>query len=447
LLSLISIFPAEGGSSARSQDTIDIAPVWAGQPVGFALLTHGDRQFVAFYDAERQMTVGVRKLDSREWHFVRLPSKLGWDSHNYVTLAVDRDNYIHLSGNMHCDPLIYFRTTRTLDIDTFERIPAMIGDRERRCTYPRFFRGPQDELIFTYRDGGSGNGDQLYNVYDADARKWRRLVDGPLISGQGEMNAYIQGPVRDRQGVYHMCWVWRDTPDCATNHDLCYARSRDLVHWETSAGRPLKLPMTIKGVEIVDPVPVKGGLLNGNMHLAFDSKGRVIISYHKYDAAGALQVYNARLEDKGWKIQQASDWTWRYEFSGVGSIGAQVRVYPIEVTRSGLRQRYQNARHGTGMWLLDEETLKPLPPSRVEDGISEKVSRVEEAHPGITPAVMTSQPVLMTRTAADLGDSPDLSLKYRLEWQTLPPNRDRPREGPLPPPSMLQLVISRTNER
>ena len=73
-------------------ETIDVMPVWSGHPVGFALLTHQDRQFVVFYDAQRQMTVGVRTIpssleqensDPAAWHFMRLPEKLGWDSHNY----------------------------------------------------------------------------------------------------------------------------------------------------------------------------------------------------------------------------------------------------------------------------------------------------------------------------------------------------------------------------
>ncbi len=427
------------GAATKS---IDIAPVWAGHPVGFALLTHGDRQFVAFYDAQRQMTVGARELDSETWHLVRLPEKLGWDSHNYVTMDVDRDGVVHLSGNMHGVPLVYFRTQRPLDIDTFERL-SMLGEREQRVTYPRFFRGPHEELIFTYRDGGSGNGDQLYNVYDPDTRTWRRLVNGPLISGEGETNAYIQGPTRGPDGVYHMAWVWRDTPDCATNHDLSYARSRDLLHWETSDGKPLTLPITIKTAEIVDPVPAKGGLLNSNVQLAVDPQGRPVISYHKYESGGGpLQVYNARREAQGWRIIRASDWTWRYVFSGGGSIGAQVRVYPVEFRPDGLLQRYQNARHGSGVWRLNPQTLAPLLTGAAKDRSSEDRAGIREAQPSISPAIVSTQPALMVRTAGDLGRGPEPGVTYRLEWQTLPPNRDRPREGPPPPPTMLRLVVS-----
>ena len=48
---------------------------------------------------------------------------------------------------------------------------------------------------------------------------------------------------------------------------------------------------------IADPVPVKAGMINGNTRIGFESKERVVISYHKFDARGNTQVYNARFED------------------------------------------------------------------------------------------------------------------------------------------------------
>ncbi|HNR37372.1 MAG TPA: hypothetical protein PKO36_19510, partial [Candidatus Hydrogenedentes bacterium] len=50
-------------------ETIDVARVWAGHPVGFALLTHKGKQFVAYYDADRDMRVAWRKLDNAHWNF------------------------------------------------------------------------------------------------------------------------------------------------------------------------------------------------------------------------------------------------------------------------------------------------------------------------------------------------------------------------------------------
>ena len=74
---------------AGAVDSLDIAPVWAGHPVGFALLTHAPFQFVAFYDDQRRLTAAQRRLDERKWTFTRLPDTTGWDSHNYIALAAD----------------------------------------------------------------------------------------------------------------------------------------------------------------------------------------------------------------------------------------------------------------------------------------------------------------------------------------------------------------------
>jgi hypothetical protein len=425
----VLLLPALLQAEPRVRRVVDVAPVWSGHPVRFALLTCGPRQFVAFYDAERQMTVAARTLDSTRWDFQRLPSQLAWDSHNYVTMAADRDGHLHLSGNMHCVPLVYFRSRQPYDANSLERVSAMIGRNEQRCTYPLFLTGAEGELIFTYRDGSSGNGDQFFNVYDSANRTWRRLPDEPLFAGEGQRNAYFHGPVRDAAGTFHLCWVWRDTPDCATNHDLCYARSRDLVHWETSGGRALQLPISLATAEIVDPVPVQGGMINGNTVIGFDTSGRVVISYHKFDGEGQTQLFNARREEAGWRIYQTSDWDYRWDFSGGGTIGFEIGFGPVTAEPGGsLTQSYRHVKHGSGRWLLDGQTLRAAGPAPREQTLPAEITQPQ-----------SDWPEMRVHTAQDLGRSDDPAVQYVLRWETLPSHRDRPRTGPLPPPSMLRV--------
>ncbi len=425
-LSFLCVFPCIAEVTPQA---LDVAPVWSAHPVGFALFTQVPRQYIAFYDAQRRMTVATRMLDTTRWHFVRLPETIGWDSHNYVTLTIDDEGYIHLSGNMHCHPLVYFRTTRPYDIDSFERIPSMVGVNEQRCTYPRFFRGAQNELLFTYRDGSSGNGDQIYNVYNLNSRTWRRLLEQPLTSGEGKRNAYLHGPKRGPDGFFHLCWVWRDTPDCSTNHTLSYARSRNLVHWETSDGSPLNLPLTLETAEIIDPVPVGGGIINGNTILGFDSQHRSVISYHKFDVQGDTQIYNARREKDGWNIYQTSQWNYRWEFKGGGAIPFEIRIGPVSIESKGrLSQRYNHPQHGAGQWLLDEATLKPIGEQPLQSSFPSALERVESQFPGME-----------VRWCSDAGTSAEPHARYALRWETLGAHRDRPRKEPLPPPSMLRL--------
>jgi hypothetical protein len=127
--------------------TIKIDKVWAGQPVGFALLTHGKRQYIAFYNAKRNMVVGQRNLDEDKFSLTVLKptsrdsaggtsTVLGWDSHNFVTIGMDKQGYIHLSGNMHVNPLTYFRSTKPYDISSLVQVMQMTGENEKRCTFP-----------------------------------------------------------------------------------------------------------------------------------------------------------------------------------------------------------------------------------------------------------------------------------------------------------------------
>ena len=418
--------PAEEPKAVR---TLDVAPVWSGHPVGFALLTAGQRQLIAFYDAERRMTVGSRGLDETHWQLATLPSVLGWDSHNYIAMAVDRQGQIHLSGNMHCRPLVYFRTTRPYDVTSFQPVPVMVGPNEKSCTYPRFQHGHAGELIFTYRDGRSGNGDQYFNVWNPTTSAWTRLIDSPLFAGGGKMSAYFSGPDQDKAGVFHVCWVWRNTPDCATNHDLCYARSKDLVHWERSDGRPLTLPITGATAESVDPVPPGGGIVNGNTRIGFDLDGRPVISYHKFDATGKTQLYNARREAAGWKIYQTSDWDYRWEFQGGGSIHFEIGFGPVQVDAKGrLTQTYRHVKYGSGIWQLDPATLRPT--GRLAD---------HRETPKAMAYVESTWPGMGVRTASDSGVADRPGVHYMLRWETLGPNRDRARPAPFPPPSMLRL--------
>jgi len=416
-------------------DGLPIAEVWAGHPVGFYLLTAPPRQFVAFYDADRQMVAAQRDLDSAEWDYHVLPERVGWDSHNDIVMAMDRDGHIHLAGNMHNVTLRYFLTETPGDITTLERVESMTGEDEERITYPRFRTAPDGAMLFFYRIGGSGRGNEIINRYDEETRTWSRLLDVPLVDGEGERNAYFDGPHPGPDGYYHMCWVWRDTPDCETNHSLSYARSPDMLRWERSDGTPLDLPITLATGEVVDPVPPGGGLINGNARLGFDTLDRPVIAYHKHDENGHTNIYTARLERGEWVRQKVSDWDYRWEFSGRGSINFDIRVHAVRAHGGHLELRYSHAVKGGGRFVLDAVTMKVLgtrpPPEPLQPA---HLRRPESDFEGMA-----------VRWSADNGQAEAPGVRYMLRWETLDRNRDRPRDPPLPEPSELRLFRFETN--
>jgi hypothetical protein len=412
-------------ATTAKTDSLYIDQVWTGHPVGFALLTEPPHQFLAYYDSSRAMIVAQRKLDETTWTKKVLPETIGWDSHNYISLALDSKGHLHVSGNMHADPLVYFQASQPYDIQSLTRRASLIGNLEKRATYPKFFDAPEGDLIFTYRDGGSGNGNQIYNRYDPDTGTWTRLLDEPLLDGQGDMNAYIHGPVPGPDNYYHLIWVWRDTPDASTNHDISYARSKDLVHWEQSDGRPQPLPITIGNGEIIDAVPVQGGMINGNTVIGFDPEDRLVVSYHKFDENGNTQIYNARREADGWKIYQATDWDFRWDFGGRGSIGKRVGLTPVKYQDGMLTQQYFVDSLGWSSYRIDPGDLSAIEEIPVDKGYPEELEIVRSDFPDM-------EVQLQTERVPEHGN-------YVLRWETLPRNRDLPREGPLPPAGELIL--------
>ena len=419
-------------------DSLDIATVPAGFPVRFCLLTADTTQYVAYYDEQRRMTVASRALDSREWQYQVLPSRIEWDSHNYITMVVDDDGHLHVSGNMHCVPLIYFRTEKPGDITTLKQ-SGMVGTNEARCTYPKFARDASGRLIFHYRDGGSGRGNEIYNVYDLETRRWSRLLSQPLTDGQGRMNAYMAGPKRGPDGWFHMHWVWRDTPDCATNHHLSYGRSRDLVHWESVFGDTIALPITLNKKSLwVDPIPSRGGIINGGHRLFFDVKNRPVITYHKSDADGNMQIYAARPEGTKWTRHRLTTWKKPVTFSGGGTMGfIGIRISELSRPEPGiLTMTYRHRDYGIGRLVLDEETLRPL---------KRNIAVVPE-YPAELQRVQSSVAGMGIRRAEDTGTVADKTVRYILQWETLGTNRDRPRKPPLPQPGILRLHKLSTNK-
>jgi len=312
---------------------IDVDSVPADFPVRFAAVARDGYQYLAYYNKDRYLTVAARALTNDHFNYRVLPARVGWDSHNSITMALDRAGCIHLSGNMHNDTLLYFKSADPGDIGSLERVFPMIRkEDELRCTYPTYIKDAEGKLFFSYRTGGSGNGVTILNSYNVVFNTFERLSQDPLFDGLGEMSAYKSGPRLGPDGYFHVTWLWRNTPACETNHDLSYARSKDLVHWLAMGNEQIRVPITPREQRFtVDPVAPGGGAINGNVQLFFDREAQPLIAYLKYDEAGFSQIYLARVFDGKWVSKQISDWDYRWEFSGPGSIEFEIRIGKAKV--------------------------------------------------------------------------------------------------------------------
>jgi hypothetical protein len=227
------------------------------------------------------------------------------DPHNSPSIGIDAEGYIHWAGNMHNDPMRYFRSTLPYDITSFVQLNGdtlnggMYG--VNGVSYGRFILSRRGTLMFisrqrvsTVADGWVPGGQSGHiQVYNPDTKKWIErgglnysfLSDkGITISGGMDSKHQVKavfwdnsgaGPlpnngyqgykirvVFDKNNRMHMAWTVaknpvysRDNNDVANAHThLMYAFSDDEgITWRRTdgIGGNLVLPITTETGELI----------------------------------------------------------------------------------------------------------------------------------------------------------------------------------------------------
>ena len=257
----------------------------------------GTQTFQAFsyWNASREMVIGIRTLPSGNVSLFSYPDILQSieDIHNVVSLGVDEQNYLHVTYDMHNDPLKYRRSF--LPLDQFDGVLTdplpMLGTNENQVSGYWFF----GSLFFKFRDGKSGNGDTYLYAYDANTKEWSALAgttEGKLIDGKSSRESayFFVGLGFDSLEQLHIFFSWRDRgPDPNTNHDIVYVKW-DGTNWLTENDLPQPVPITVSNANVVLPVPQFSGLSNVS-GTAIDQQNRPHAVYLKTNAGNA-QVYH-----------------------------------------------------------------------------------------------------------------------------------------------------------
>ena len=283
-----------------------------------ALTTHNEYQFTAYYDENSCLILAKRKVNSSDWEKVKTPYKGNTkDAHNDISIAIDDNGFLHVSWDHHDTKLRYAKSIKPMSLELGEEQP-MTGQEENKVTYPQFYNLPNGNLLFFYRSGASGRGNMVINSYDLKSRNWSQLQRN-LLDGEEKRSAYWQSSI-DQQGIIHLSWVWRESGDVATNHDMCYARSDDGGKtWVKSDGTPYALPITMSTAEIAHAIPQKHELIN-QTSMCTDGKGRpVIATYFRPEGTEVVQYFVIRHDGKAWQTSQVSNRTGKFSLSGGGS--------------------------------------------------------------------------------------------------------------------------------
>jgi hypothetical protein len=310
------------GCASKQNIEIPVGLAWSNNSVNTvkfrknALTTFKDIQFTAYYDANGAVVLGKRKLKSSTWEIVKTPfSGNVKDAHNSISIAVDGDGYLHVSWDHHDTKLRYAKSRSPLSLDLGNE-ESMTGITEQKVTYPEFYNLPNGNLLFFYRSGSSGRGNMIINSYSVKDKKWSQIQSN-LLNGEDKRSAYWQATV-DKKGIIHLSWVWRESWDVSTNHDICYARSKDGgLTWEKSNGEKYNLPITIVSAEIAWEIPEKSSLINQTSMTADQNGNPYIANYWNESDIPQFQI--VYLENSIWKRTNTAFRTTSFYLGGGGT--------------------------------------------------------------------------------------------------------------------------------
>jgi len=345
VLLCVYAFPVFG--QVKAVKKIDVGYGWSRTMVNAtvfrynSIVSYNDFQYVAYYDSNSRVVLAKRRHGTAKW-ITKQTRFTGntMDAHNAIAIMVDGRGVLHMAWDHHGNALNYCMGQKpgSLEMGPPQK---MIGRDEGKVTYSEFYAMPSGDLIFVYRDGSSGDGNFVMNRYDLETGRWRRLHDN-LIDGEGQRNAYWQMYV-SQSGVIHLSWVWRESYNVETNHDMCYAVSGDGGRtWFTSEQKRYQLPITKETAEYVMRIPENSDLINQTSITADTNDNPYIGTYFQAADDSCPQYYILYKRNKTWQLSRASSRSMDFDLGGMGSRS-------IPVSRPQLVFRHG---HKTNLYLI-----------------------------------------------------------------------------------------------
>lgn len=282
-----------------------------------SIVTYEKTQYIAYYDPDQYLVLAKRALKQDKWDICKTKFKgNAEDAHNAISIMTDGEGFLHVAWDHHDDTLRYAKGIAPGSLTLTDKI-SMTGKNEYFVSYPEFYKNSDGDLFFLYRDGASGNGNLVINKYNTAVKEWTQVQNG-LIDGEGLRNAYWQTFI-DEAGTIHISWVWRETWDVETNHDMCYARSKDGGEtWENSKGEVYNLPITLETAEVAYAVPQNSELINQTSMGVDRNQNPVIATYFKKDSN--IPQYHLIYNDGAkWHASQITDRKDAFSLSGGGT--------------------------------------------------------------------------------------------------------------------------------
>lgn len=427
--------PTMHSEASALEWSIDVGHAWSGTKVEFAATSDAGHVFVGYFDADRNLRLVDIDTATGQSRTVALPSRFGgWDSHNDIKIAVDKNGMLHVAGNMHATKLQYFMVNPK---DLLAKSVSMTGKDEDHVTYPTFLHATNGDLLFMYRAGVSSNGTWIANAWDG--RHWTRASDKPIFGATGfgsSVSAYPSEFARGSDGFFHVAIAWRAGNDAGDNVELSYAKTRDFREWVGSTGQRLPAPLTPETAERVLHTGPNGGMQGPQ--IAVSPNGKPLISFTGYNTAGNNTINVATPKDgSGWAIRTVATSTQQFRIAGKGALVIPISAGAVEFRGSQATINFALPERARQVIAIDPTTLVPLgcPAAKSPD---QALNFVDKPN-GLDKPSLRVSPVLGRQ-----GEKTDARIVWVVQQSrgdVAPKCPPQPDNVCSPPSSMLRLVL------
>jgi len=316
-LPLVSFLPVSDGNEATDENGYAGSATNSIAFIQDNLITVGGQQFIAYYGQHatnsshpnnRSVIIARRNVNESLWQvfptsFVISTAEIN-NTHCVISFAIDGNGFLHISWGMHATvhglipPRYAKSTTSVLGTAPISMVAGQMTGQENVVTYPKYLTLPDGDLLFLFREGGSGSGDWYLNRYDTATSTWSPVhansnrIHQPFMKGTGDSPSNCFYPDRmtlGPNGMLHLAGPFRNSAaSFQTNHRYVYLRSPDQgVTWQRSNGTAINLPAVERvgfaGLpaahlpEIVKDLPQNHSIMNES-GMTTDSLGRPIIA-------------------------------------------------------------------------------------------------------------------------------------------------------------------------
>lgn len=299
------------------------------------ILTIGERQAVAYFDATESIRIVILDEDLRIASQKRIPqpmpSAMLGDGHQGINIGFSRDGYLHVIGGAHGGSSPFYLKLSWPDLVVVDSGLSALHLDSKALTYPQFLTLDGELLLLARSDP---TGDYNLSRYDKLRHEWGPGPETVLARPSGASSLYVNTP-GTHSTTLALAYTTRLLPSDETdarvrNEDIRVILSHDRGYqWQAPKSPrlgPSNLQTPIEGNSPVSVrIPADSNLMNqGGGWLSADDV--YWIGYLVDDAAGIPQVMisGVRLRDGTSNTSQVTKSTVDFTLTGAGSLSLPV---------------------------------------------------------------------------------------------------------------------------